>query len=67
MPRVDTFDSLLRAADGRVAVEPVPGAGIDRSLIREMLRRTPAERFEYAVGSANNLARLLASAERVTR
>lgn len=67
MPRVDTFDYLLRAADGHVVVEPVPGTGIDRSLIREMLRLTPSERLQYSVGSANNLAQLLASAKQAGR
>jgi transcriptional regulator with XRE-family HTH domain len=61
MPRVDTLDRILRAADVRVAVEPLPGAGVDRSQIREMLRRTPSRRFDIAVESSNNVMRLLAS------
>jgi transcriptional regulator with XRE-family HTH domain len=65
-PRVDLFDELLRAADSRLAMEPLPGQGVDRTQFRDLLRLTPSQRFDYAVRSANNLARLLASAKKVT-
>lgn len=65
MPRVDTFDMLVRAADLRVAMEPLPGDGVDRSLIRDMLRLTPDKRLRVAVAGANNVARLVRSAKRV--
>jgi transcriptional regulator with XRE-family HTH domain len=60
MPRVDTLDRVLRAADVRVAVEPLPGAGVDRSQILDVLRNSPARRFEIAVESSNNVTRLMA-------
>ena len=61
VPRVDTFDRLLRATDMRVSAQRVPGYGVDRTQIRELLRLTPEGRLQVAVASANNLARLLAS------
>lgn len=44
-PRVSTMTTLLAACGWRV--EPIPrrGHGVDRTLIRDMLRRTPAERL----------------------
>ena len=61
VPRVDTFDRLLRATDMRVSAQRVPGYGVDRTQIRELLRLTPEGRLQVAVASANNPARLLAS------
>ena len=48
-PRVATLDRLLRTcrADARVVVRP--GEGLDRTLIREKLRLTPAQRLRVAV------------------
>jgi transcriptional regulator with XRE-family HTH domain len=62
MPRVDTFDRLLRAAELRVAVQPVPGAGVDRTLIRRLLRLTPRERLESAGNDANAIDCLMRAA-----
>lgn len=64
MPRVDTFDRLLRAAELRVAVQPVPGAGVDRAQMRRLLGFTPRERALAAADEANGLSRLLAAAGR---
>ena len=40
-------------------VEQKPGTGVDRTLIRQLLTLTPAERVKLAVREANNLARLM--------
>lgn len=39
-------------------VGPTPGAGVDRTVIRELLKLTPRERLDLAVEEANNLKRL---------
>jgi hypothetical protein len=46
-------------------IEQKPGTGVDRTLIRNMLALTPAERVKVLVASARNLAELLARARRV--
>ena len=40
-------------------MEQKPGAGVDRTLIRQLLALTPAERIKLAVREANNLAKLM--------
>jgi predicted transcriptional regulator len=57
-PRMETLERCLAACGSRLAVEPRPGAGIDRSAIRELLRLSPAERLAQAVVEAGNLARI---------
>ena len=64
IPRVDTFERLLEACDESLEVLPRPGIGVDRSLIRELLKLTPSERLEAASASANSLNRLLSAARR---
>jgi transcriptional regulator with XRE-family HTH domain len=64
-PAFATVEKLLGACGMALDLHPVigsePGAGVDRTLIREMLRLSPAERLRVAAGSANNLARFLRS------
>lgn len=43
-PRFDTLDLLLRACGRGLEVVPRPGAGVDRTLIRERLRLSPGQR-----------------------
>jgi transcriptional regulator with XRE-family HTH domain len=45
IPRIDTLARLLRACGESIEARPRLGQGVDRSLIRDMLRRTPAERL----------------------
>jgi predicted transcriptional regulator len=47
-PRVGTLTRLLRACGFDLEVEPLLGVGIDRTLIRECLALTPAERIARA-------------------
>jgi transcriptional regulator with XRE-family HTH domain len=56
MPKVDTLERLLKACDESLEMLPRLGMGIDRTLIREMLRLTPADRLQVASQSAQNLA-----------
>ena len=52
-PRADTLDRLLRACGRDLVVVDRAGAGVDRTLIRERLRLTPAERGRLAVAEWN--------------
>jgi transcriptional regulator with XRE-family HTH domain len=59
IPRVDTFDRLLRACD--IVLEPWPhiGAGEDRTLFT--LDLSPSERLHHGASAAENTARLVRS------
>lgn len=48
-PRVETLDRLLRACGKDVRLIERPGRDVDRTLILERLRLTPAERARLAV------------------
>jgi transcriptional regulator with XRE-family HTH domain len=50
--RVGTLDRLLRACDAELALRPLPGRGVDRSLIRSLLAAPPGERLDAAVAAA---------------
>lgn len=54
--RVATLDRLLRACDAELGLRVLPGRGVDRSLIRWMLARTPAERVDIAAMAARLVA-----------
>ena len=54
-PRADTLGRLLHAAGHEMHIEPALGRGIDRSLIRDRLRLTPAERIRLAVDEARSM------------
>lgn len=53
-PRTETLDRLLRACGRDVGLVVRPGTGLDRSLIRERLRLTTAERGRLAVREWEN-------------
>lgn len=57
-PRMDTMERLLRAAGQELAVTVRPGAGVDRSQMRELLRLTPRQRLQLAAADATGLRRL---------
>jgi predicted transcriptional regulator len=54
-PRLDTVLHLLDAAGFTLEVSPKIGRGVDRSLIRAALERTPEERIMAATVAARNL------------
>ena len=56
MPRVDTLDRLLRACGDTLEAVPLAGVGIDRTVINQLLRLTPAERIELSAQEAETLA-----------
>lgn len=56
MPRADTLSALLRACGESLFSWPRLGVGIDRTLIREMLARTPQERLALLSGETAALA-----------
>jgi predicted transcriptional regulator len=58
-PRVDTLDRLLEACGSDLEVAPRLGIGIDRTVMRRLLRLTPEERLAVAVADARGLERLL--------
>ena len=55
VPRVDTLARLLSTCGESLEALPTLGIGVDRSLIREMLRRTPAERLASLTEEADFL------------
>lgn len=60
VPRVDTLDRLLAECGVALDGVPRPGAGVDRTPIRELLALSPGERLRRAAREARNLDRLLA-------
>lgn len=54
-PTVDTLEPLIRACGMELQIGERVSDGVDRSLIREGLRRTPAERLRYSVAAARAL------------
>lgn len=48
-PRTDTLARLLHASGHELVVEPRLGDGVDRSLIRDRLAMTSAQRIRLAV------------------
>lgn len=57
-PRTDTLARLLRATGHELAFEPRLGVGVDRSLIRDRLRMTPAQRLRLAVEEARAMPQI---------
>jgi len=64
VPRVDTLDRLLAACGVALATVLRPGAGIDRTQIRDLRALSPGERLRLAAREGRNLDRLLAGATR---
>ena len=55
-PGVDTLERLLAGAGATLEVGPRPGIGVDRTLIRESLGRSPEERVLAAGQAGRSLA-----------
>lgn len=62
IPGVDTLAHLLAECGFELATTPRAGEGIDRSVMRALLKLSPRERLELAVEEAANLGRLLGAA-----
>ena len=63
-PRVATLNRLLAATDEALELMPRIGQGVDRSLIRAALSRTPEERIRAAGAAGRSLATFLAEVRR---
>ena len=61
-PRVDTLQRLLRGCGHTLEIERIRGEGLDRTVIRELLKLTPRQRIERAARDANNLDDFLSRA-----
>jgi transcriptional regulator with XRE-family HTH domain len=66
-PRLDTLDRLLSATGSGLELAPRIGTGVDRTLIRAALRRSPEERVLAAGAAGRNLAAYLRAARRGSR
>jgi uncharacterized protein len=66
-PRLDTLGRLLSAAGSALELAPRIGSGVDRTLIRAALRRSPEERVLAAGAAARNLAAYLRAAKSGSR
>lgn len=62
VPRVDTFERLLQATGQDIEVEFRLGQGVDRTIIRELLRLTPDQRGRVAMQAGQSLASFRAEA-----
>jgi hypothetical protein len=63
-PGLDTLERLLAGAGATLEVAPRPGIGVDRTLIREALRRNPEERVLAAGRAGRNLGAWAREAQR---
>ncbi len=64
-PTVQTLDRVLRATGHRLQlIAPAWGDGVDESLIRQALKRTPAERIKRVERMHKDMRRLQAAAAR---
>jgi predicted transcriptional regulator len=61
-PRLPTLLELVEAAGFTLEVAPRIGQGVDRSVIRAALERSPEERIRAATEAAKNLRTYLAAA-----
>ena len=61
-PRLDSVLQLLNAAGFTLELAPAIGEGVDRTLIRATLARSPEERIQAATVGAHNLRTYLEAA-----
>ena len=57
-PRTSTLDRLLEACGSRLSAQTVPGYGVDRTQMRELLKLSPQARVESLRRDADGLATL---------
>lgn len=62
VPRADTLDRLLKACGQELHMRQRLGDGVDRTLIREMLKMTPQQRVETGVLAAGAIGGLIGKA-----
>src|SRR5437868_3344689 len=66
-PRLDTLIELLAASDHTLELAPMTGAGVDRTLIRAALARTPEDRIRSAARAARSLGAYLDAVNEFSR
>lgn len=66
-PRVDTLDRLLHACGERLRVDRRRGQGVDRTLIRDTLRRTPEERLNLLQAAGRGFGEFFGKARPMTK
>jgi transcriptional regulator with XRE-family HTH domain len=54
-PRFETLDRLLSVCGFELELIPRAGVGVDRTMLRELLQLTPAERARIAIAEARNV------------
>jgi transcriptional regulator with XRE-family HTH domain len=64
-PTLDTLTRLIRACGMRLRPTDDLTVGVDRTLIREAIRRSPRERWWYAIDAAERLDRMRRRARQV--
>lgn len=55
-PRIGTLQVLLEGCGYSLTTFERPGTGVDRTVMRQLLKLTPRERIELAASEAANLA-----------
>lgn len=62
-PRVDTFERLLGLCGFRLALTML-GEGVDRTVMRQLIKLSPDQLLDLAAAEAHNLEEFLASVRR---
>jgi predicted transcriptional regulator len=62
-PRLDTFERLVGMCGFRLTLTKI-GEGIDRTMMRELIKLSPDELLDLAAAEAHNLDEFLASVRR---
>lgn len=59
VPRMSTIERLVSACGYSLELAPRRGVGVDRSMMRELLKLTPVERAKRAVEASNAMTAIL--------
>jgi predicted transcriptional regulator len=66
-PRIETLEDLLAAAGHALELAPRLGVGVDRTLIRAALARSPEDRIRSAAVAGRRLGSFIDAARRPSR
>ena len=64
-PGIETLDHLLRACGRTLRVADRHGVGVDRTVIRRLIKLSPRERLDLAVAEATHMKDLLGKIETI--
>ena len=62
-PRLDTFERLLGLCGFKLVLSTI-GEGVDRTVMRELIKLSPDELLDLAAAEAHNMDEFLASVRR---